>query len=200
MLPAHLCERKIVSTTTSTVVGRLRSPTCHPFLQTPVRMANHPCLPTDPRKFCSTNGQISWNRIQGVRVHILVGEATETPSRRSSLAGVGISLLTHPTYYRSMSLHLSGRGGPGIWILLGWTRVTREMGKVVGEKVTPPHRRLLLHILQRSPMEIPGGGVETKAQDDGHLCPMGAPHLGISCAHLHLRRCRLLPRLGLHTF
>jgi len=200
MLPAHLCERKIVSMTTLTVVGRLRSPTLHPLLQTPVRMASHLCLPTDPQKFCSTNVRISWNRIQGVRAHIPVGEVTETSSRRLSLAGVEISLPTHPTCYRNMSLHRSGRGDPGIWILLGWTRVLRGMGKAVGGRVTLPHRRLLLHTFHRSPTDIPGGGVEMKAQDDGYLCPTGAPHLGISSVHNHLRRCRLPLHLGLHTY
>jgi len=200
MLPARPCERKIASATTSTVVGRLQNPNYHPSLRTPVRVASHRCLQMGLRRFCSTNDRIGWNPIQGVRVHTLVGEATETHNHRLSLAGVGIPLLTHLTCYRSTSLYLNGSGDQGIWIPRNLTRVLREMGRTVGERDTLPRRRLLLRILHRSSTDTPGGGAETKAQDGGHLCPTVVLHLGTLCVYLHLQRYHLPPRLDLRSF
>ena len=199
MPPAHLCGRKIASVTTSTAVGHRQSPACYLSPQIPVRMASHHCLPMDPQRLCSTSGQIGWSRIQDARVHTLAGGAIETPSHRLSLAGAAISLPTRPTYYRGTSLCLNGSGDPGIWDLRGWIRVLPEMGRLVGERDTPPRRRLLLHTLHRSFMDIPGGGAEMMYQDGGRLYPTGDPHLGTSYPRLSLRY-RLPPRPSLHSF
>lgn len=121
---AHPRGRKIASVTTSIAVGRPQSPTCYLSLQTPARMANRHYLPMDPRRLCSTNDRTGWSRIQGARIHTLTGEATETPSRRLSLAAVAISLPILLIYYRNTNLYLNGSGGPGTWDLRGWIRVS----------------------------------------------------------------------------
>jgi len=195
---AYLCGRKIASVTTSTAVGHLQSPTCYLSPQIPVRMANHRCLPMDPRRLCSTSGQTGWNHIRGARVHTPVAGAIETPSHRLSLAGAATSLPTHLTYYRGTSLHLNGSGDPGIWDRQSWTRVLRETGRLVGEKDILPHPQLLLRTLRRSFMVIPGGGVEMTHQDDDRLCPTGDHHLGISYLRLSLRY-HLPPRFSLRS-
>lgn len=193
---ARLCERKIASATTSTVVGRLQSLTQYPPPRTLVRMASPHCLLMDPRGLCSTNDQTGWNHILGVRVHIPAGEAPETPSHRLNLAGVGISL---PTCYTNTSPYPNGSGDPGIWSPRNLTQVSRETGRAVGERDILPHRRLL-HILHRPFMDIPGGGVATRDQYGGHPCPTDALHLGIPYVYLSPRRYHLPPHLGLRCF
>jgi len=195
---AHLCGRKIASVTTSTAAGHLQSPACCLSPQTPAQMASHRCLPMDPRRLCSTNGQTGWNHIRGARTHTPVGGAIETPNHRLNLVGGAISLPTHLTYYRGTSPYLNGSGDPGTWDRRGWTRVLREMGRPVGEKDILPHLRSLLRILHRSFMDIPGGGVGMTHRDGDRLCPTGVPHLGTSYPRL-TPRYHLPPRLSLHS-
>lgn len=182
---ARLYGRKIASATTSTVVGRLQSPTRLSPL-TLVRMASLRYLPMDPRRHCSTNDQTGWNRIQGARIHIPAGEATETPSHRLSLEQVEISLPIHLICYTSKNLSRNDSVDPGIWSPRSWIQALREMGRAVGERDILPPRQLLLHILRRSFTDTPDDGVEMKGQDGGHPCPTGPLHLGILRVHPNL--------------